>query len=329
MPCYKPLEGWQSQEVASTGGRQVKFTAKEGYLDKRVTVACGRCIGCRLDHSRMWALRCYHEAMMHPKNSFVTLNYKDEEKVYLGMQKGVSKNPKSKHYNKERDYVLSTIVKEDLQKFLKDLRYQKGPFKYYACGEYGEFGPGHHPHFHILLFGVDFKYSGQLPYTQGGSTLYLSGELEELWPRGFHSIGECNVKTAGYTARYCTKKISGPDQTSHYTVVDRFTGRRYPVTPEKAYMSRNPGIGARWLQKYWKDTRKDHLKVNGKTYSIPRYYRSFLDEVDPRTAERNKRRRKIERNKREKDSTIDRLAQREMVKLTQALMLERSHENEI
>lgn len=331
MACFRPIVGYKSRSVTDKGKRKVVFNVKEGFKDLPVELPCGRCIGCRLDYSRMWATRIMHEASLYDSNMFVTLTYKDEHKKYLGMQRGISKNPKSRDYGKEKDFVLAPYVKEDLQKFLKRVRARKGPFRYYACGEYGEFGPGHHPHFHLAMFGIDFSFDDIVP---SNPELFISNEMKDLWPLGFHSLGEVNSLSGGYIARYCTKKISGPDKTTHYYVVDRFTGRRSPVPPEQAFMSRgrrkdgDGGIGYRWFEKYKDDCRKDFLTVEKKMYAVPRYYRERLEEVDPKVSERNKRRRKIERKKRESDNTVDMLAQRETVKKAQFKMLERSLENE-
>ena len=326
MPCNYPIQAYRSNQIGPNGKKVIVFDSKKGNIHTALEVPCGKCIGCRLDRSRMWAMRCSLEASMHQVNSFVTLNYADENKTQLGLQKGISKNPR--RYGKEVEYVLAPTVKEDLQNFIKKLRHRKPEVRYYACSEYGEFGPGHHPHYHICLFGTDFKYSGVVPgQDPEGDILYKSEELEELWPHGFHSIGAVNAKTAGYTARYCTKKINGELAKHHYTVVDRFTGRRSQVPTEQAYMSRDPGIGATWYDKYKDDIKKDYLQVEGKMYAIPRYFRERLEETHPEIAKRNKRRRGIERKKREKDNTPDRNVQKATVKERQFKMLERSHEN--
>jgi hypothetical protein len=41
-------------------------------------IPCGQCIGCRLEYSRQWAMRCHHEASLHIFNSFITLTYDPE-----------------------------------------------------------------------------------------------------------------------------------------------------------------------------------------------------------------------------------------------------------
>lgn len=38
-------------------------------------LACGQCIGCRLERARQWAVRIMHEASLYNVNSFVTLTY--------------------------------------------------------------------------------------------------------------------------------------------------------------------------------------------------------------------------------------------------------------
>ena len=73
MPCYSPLKGWVDSE---TGG--IKFRG-DGATAK-MEVACGQCLGCRLDRSRMWAMRIVHESSLYEYsggNCFVTLTYRD------------------------------------------------------------------------------------------------------------------------------------------------------------------------------------------------------------------------------------------------------------
>ena len=74
MPCFHPLDAWQ----CSNG--DVVFTDNLARNDviRRLALPCGRCVGCRLERSRQWAVRCMHEASMHMFNSFVTLTYDDD-----------------------------------------------------------------------------------------------------------------------------------------------------------------------------------------------------------------------------------------------------------
>ena len=58
MPCYKPLKGFYSSKVNESGKRSLVFNVDQALFPVEVSVPCGRCIGCRLDRSLQWALRC-------------------------------------------------------------------------------------------------------------------------------------------------------------------------------------------------------------------------------------------------------------------------------
>ena len=96
MACYYPLHGYVARRCNESGKRSVVFDIHEGFADRRIDVPCGRCIGCRLEYSRQWAMRCVHEASLHEDNCFITLTYAD-------------------------DYLppLASLRKTDFQKFMK------------------------------------------------------------------------------------------------------------------------------------------------------------------------------------------------------------------
>ena len=79
MPCYTPISAYKAREVNPlTGKRAIVFNLRQGFHDLPIQLPCGRCIGCRLERSRQWAIRCMHEASLHKDNVFVTLTYSDE-----------------------------------------------------------------------------------------------------------------------------------------------------------------------------------------------------------------------------------------------------------
>lgn len=238
------MQAWRVRSGRNENGKwPITFQFKQGYADKEIRVPCGQCIGCRLEKSRVWALRCLHESQLHEQCCFLTLTYRD--------------NP-------------GTLVLRDLQNFFKRLRKAIYPIKvrYYACGEYGSnFG---RPHYHCLLFGYDFSRDRVLFKRSGTNALYSSRLLDSLWTHGYCLIGDVSFDSCAYVARYCVKKVTGEGKVEHY--VDPDTGELRK--PEFAVMSRRPGIGLDWFLRY-RDEVMAHegmCYINGVFCKIPRYY---------------------------------------------------------
>lgn len=226
MPCYGP---W----------------VPSGSSSKR-PVACGQCIGCKLEYSRQWAVRIMHEAQMHDWNSFVTLTY--------------AKAPESLEYS-------------DFQLFMRRLRKARGYARFFCSGEYGD--ERGRPHFHAVLFGVRFEDGRCIGRSPAGFKLYDSPDLLSLWRLGHCSVGSVTFESAAYVARYVVKKITGEAAEEHYG------GRR----PEFAQMSRKPGIGSAWLDKFWTDVfPASRVVVNGVEANPPRFYRKRFRERFPMAA---------------------------------------------
>lgn len=82
MACYAPLSAWKKP------GGGITFKQSEATGLRPIKLPCGQCLGCRLDYSREWAVRCTHEALLHQENSFITLTYDDE---HLPWDRGLRK----------------------------------------------------------------------------------------------------------------------------------------------------------------------------------------------------------------------------------------------
>lgn len=233
----------------------VRFVER-GDIARVLTLSCGQCIGCRLERSRQWAVRCMHEAQMHESNAFVTLTYNDD--------------------NLPAD---SSLNYRHFQLFMKRLRRRYGKVRFYMCGEYGDlYG---RPHFHSCLFGIDFSDRYFWRQSPAGFRLFRSPSLEEIWTFGNAEIGDVTFESAAYVARYVTKKVTGAAAAEHYRIVDPDTGEVYDRVPEFTHMSLKPGIGFAWYDKFSKEVfPHDRVVVRGKEVKPPRYYKRLLNSRD-------------------------------------------------
>lgn len=281
MTCFTPLNGWRKV------GGGVTFSVREGYTDRPLSFKCGQCRGCRTDYAREWAIRCVHEAQMHDRNSFVTLTYAD------------SKLP--------ADWSLCP---KDVTDFCKRLREKMGPFRYYYVGEYGPLSL--RPHYHMCLFGHDFHGDRVLLKANPARLdeyLYTSPMLEETWGQGLVSSGALTYQSANYVARYVVKKATGNLSLSAYRRVELETGKVWQVLPEFARMSRRPGIGKTWYEKYKSDVFPgDEVVIKGKKFRPPRYYDRQLSEAE--LEEYKKRRRELQAKN---DLSVERLRVLELI----------------
>lgn len=292
MPCYHPMLAYRSRSLNENGKRPITFKASEGYTDLTVKLPCGQCIGCRLERSRQWAVRCVHEAQLHDSNCFITLTYNDE--------------------NLPKD---GSLHKDHFQKFMKRLRKQIEPIRvrYFQCGEYGE--QLNRPHYHCCLFGYDFP-DKQLWSIRKGTKLYRSESLEKLWPFGFSTIGDVTFESAAYVARYIMKKQTGANAEEYYR------GR----LPEYIAMSRRPGLAREWAELFLGDVYPaDEIVIRGNMKCRPpKYYDAIFDCVDHRKMEKIKQARVV--RAKENDEGLERLAVKERVKLKQVKELKRNYE---
>lgn len=145
-----------------------------------LTVPCGKCLNCRVAHSREWATRILHEMGYHEHNVFLTLTY------------ATDKLPAD-----------LSISKPTLRLFIKRLRRDLDPLKikYYACGEYGErFG---RPHYHAIIHGI-------------GTSKKDKELVLDNWNHGHIYAGTVTYDSARYVADYIGKKYYGKYQADTY-----------------------------------------------------------------------------------------------------------------
>lgn len=196
---------------------------------------------------------------MHPANSFVTLTYDDQ--------------------HLPTNYSVDV---RELQLFMKRLRKSLPgrKIRFFACGEYGD--QTLRPHYHLLIFNYDFP-DKKLHSVRSGHRIYKSDQLNKLWPSGqLNEIGNLDYASAAYVARYNMKKVNGDLADDHYTRVSPVDGNIYRVQPEFLVMSRRPGIGQTWFNKFGSDAfPSDFLIFEGRKHKPPAFYLKQLTE-DPR-----------------------------------------------
>lgn len=283
MPCRTPLYGFKSREVnPETGLRSITFSRRKALHPIEVVTAfpCSQCIDCRLDRSREWAIRVGLESSLYQDNSFITLTY----------------DPKFLPANGFLDYDAPVRFMKRLREAHPDVEIRS-----FGCAEYGE--NFSRPHYHICLLNFDFsdkkvfkKSKANFGANLRENYIYTSEELSDLWPLGHSSIGSLTLESAGYVARYVTKKITGKAAEKHYIHdFDWRTGEfLYRPTERSVCVSSRRGIGYPWYEIYGQYVR-DHDRINfgGKTYPPPKYFDKLTEEKFPDRFEEIKEMRRV------------------------------------
>jgi len=192
---------------------------------------------------------------MHKASSFLTLTFDDQHLPKFGQ-----------------------LEKKPLVDFFKRLRYYYGPFRYVACGEYGELH--RRPHYHVALFGMDFS-EDRLLYKEArqGQSLFTSARLSRAWKAGNALIGDLTFESAAYIARYITKRISGPGASPFPLACDPESGELVMPNGEFLLCSRRPFIGYDWFFKYGHRDVLPHGRVitaQGTPAPVPRAYKRVI-----------------------------------------------------
>lgn len=320
MACYSPLTAWRPDQ----GG---PLLWKESPNSREIEIACGQCVGCRLERSRQWAVRCIHEAQMHEVSSFITLTYdndhvpKDSSLRYSDFQEFMRSLRDRLRYASSKQKLASvpkstkTSGAGETALSFSRVRSSAVPprnlgVRYFVAGEYGD--NTSRPHYHALLFGVGFPDRELYRSMPSGSKLYTSKWLADLWPKGFSSVGDVTFESAAYVARYVLKKITGARADEHYKCFDPDTGEVFWREPEFCHMSLKPAIGATWFEKFGRAScERDYVVVRGIKMRPPKYYDKLFDTVDGFSAEYRDFLRAERGLKRSADNTASRLRVRE------------------
>lgn len=227
-------------------------------------VPCGKCINCRKKKSREWAFRIERDIDYSHSHYFITLTYSEEN---------IHKSPNG----------MATLNPKDLTDFWKRLRKEnlktsKEKIGYFACGEYGE--QFQRPHYHAIIFNLTKK------------TL---SKLQHVWTAGHVHIGDANTASIHYVTNYMLNKenhvnndrfIDAQFKTikTHNNILNKTETRRELVglkdDRQAEFRRMSKGLGLRWLTdkriKFYKKQLKPFFRIEGKIYSMSRYYRDKI-----------------------------------------------------
>lgn len=274
--CEHPIKAiWSGSYNAETGKKRlqiVKETYKPTNNEHVFYIPCGRCRGCRLHKASIWADRLLAELQYHDEASFITLTYND-----------TNLPPRRLYWTDDGKLKLSPIhslVLKDVQDFMKRLRkkFKDKKIRFYLAGEYGE--KHQRPHYHIILFGVDFHEDRVFKKNINGFPHWESETLNKLWNKGYCDIAQVSWNDCAYVARYCMKKSIDSDY-----VYDSSIYEKLGFEPEFSTMSRRPGIGYQYFIDHAYDIYLTGSYVStdkGSRQIRPNaYYDRIFDENDP------------------------------------------------
>ncbi len=154
------------------------------------------------------------EAFEHSDVTFLTLTYADQHL------------PRA--YDEESDLWIPTLVKSQLQSFLKCAsqkmkRAGYRPLRYFASGEYGE--KTLRPHYHAIMYGAGVEWTER---------------FLRLWGRGHVSLYPATPAAMSYVAKYCLKGSKDAELLS--SRFSPFEEQRLTQEPFRL-MSRRPALG--------------------------------------------------------------------------------------
>lgn len=269
MGCDFPLKAYLTGQKTSAGKSLLTFNPIHAVNSRSpMEIPCNNCVGCKLERSRQWAVRMMHESKFYDDNCFLTLTYSNE--------------------NIPLNYSLDL---RHLQLFFKKLRRSLDhKIRFYACGEYGDLF--WRPHYHAIVFNHDF--ADKKPWEIiNGKQHYISETLTKIWGHGHATTSDVTYESAAYCARYCQKKLKTNDDygASRYFRVSPVDGVCYSVKPEFSVMSRRPGIGSAYAERFKSDFYPSgFVVVNGVKQAPPRFYLSKLTEKEQNKLKRQSRR---------------------------------------
>jgi len=158
---------------------------------------------CRIKRKREWTHRIMLESGLQSDNTFFTLTYSDSNLITANSSGTANMTAEQ----------CPTLVKRDVQNWLKRFRKAISPLKIRLVyvGEYGDLTQ--RPHYHGAIFGYPNCLRGKTRYLVGPNHSQKSccphcDLIMDTWGRGHIMLGSLTAESAQYIAGYVTKKMT-------------------------------------------------------------------------------------------------------------------------
>lgn len=276
MSCFAPLPAIRSicdPKKVIVGKRSMPgsfaptLIKSTGELIEPFRIPCGRCLGCQIDRSTLWASRLVCELLEHPPGTcfFLTLTYDDDHLPKVILPDGLTK--------------AATLRPDDMTAFLKRWRSRDTDhrLRFFYSGEYGP--RTYRPHYHMISFGMPVNDLRVYTRNTRGDVYFTSEYINSLWHyQGRVLVSDVTWESCAYVARYAVKKLGPkPDMT------------RMGLYPEFIRMSRRPGIGGDFFEKHSnRFLQGDSIplpslpdQARPHSAQAPRFFMDKLAEIDP------------------------------------------------
>lgn len=210
-----------------------------------IHVRCGKCLPCRENRQKEWAVRLSEEFKKCFTAYFVTLTFDEEHyKKYPKLDISVFQ----KFLKRLRQYDLRGMPVDYEGKKVLKIDTKGSNFKYFAVGEYGS--RTNRPHYHMLMF--------NFPYDQEMTELIIDyAWREDNKKLGFDHVGLVKQGAIEYTTDYLFKN----EYKSSVRLISKSIGKSYATEENiKYHQSRMDGL----------------MIINHVKRSMPRYYSKLL-----------------------------------------------------
>lgn len=252
-------------------------------------VPCRKCTFCVRKKQNEWALRIEHESMQHETSLFVTATYDNDHLPVTQAQ-----------LVEDKDRWLDTWRHYSKREYGRGIRY-------FVVAEHGD--RTHRVHFHACIFSGQFhdltRLAGSGPYPK-----YRSAEATRLWGYGNVELGLIGTESAKYVAAYNQlRERTMFEEVDFDGAVERHfsgevreidgqpywlhsTGEWLPRKEATVWMSRRPGIGATFVDKFHNQFPSGLRDRGGYHQGLPDYYLRRTEVIDPELHSELKRQRR-------------------------------------